>query len=203
MGLRKMGMSKRIAPLAVTLLAALPAVARAAEEHGGGGMPQLRFDDPAVIAQIVWLFIIFGLLYFIMSNIALPRVAEVLEERRLRIEADLGVAQDAKARADAALAEHQAATARARAEAQSAIASAVAAAQAEAGAKADALNAKLAAQVEAAERRIDAARASAMGALRQVSADTAESLITKLIGSADRAVVDAAVGRELSSRGRA
>lgn len=163
-------------------------------------MPQLDFGNPLIIAQVVWLLIIFGLLYYVLSAYALPRVESVLEERRTRIAGDLEAAQAAKAQADAAMAAHREATAKARAEAQAAIANAVQQAQAEAQSRADALNARLARQIEEAEGRIAAARDAAMGALRQVSAETAESLVAKLTGRADRAAVDAAVDRALSAR---
>lgn len=185
-------------------LATLPAAAGlAAEAGGGGGMPQLRFNDPMMVAQIVWLLIIFGLMYFIVSRYALPQVGAVLEERRRRIEADLEAAQAAKQRADAALAEHQAATARARAEAQAAISAAVQEAQAEATRRAEALNARLNAQIEEAERRIARARDQAMGALRQVATETTDALLNRLIGKVDRAAVERAVERELAARGHA
>ncbi len=190
------------------LLAAAPAaLAQVATEHPGstgGGMPQLNFGHPLVIAQVVWLLIIFGLLYLVMAQVALPGVASVLEERRRRIDSDLEAAQAAKGRADAALAEHRAATARARSEGQAAIAEAVQRAQAEAAARSEELNARLNAQIEAAERRIAAARDSAMGALRQVSAETAEALVSRLVGGgADRAAIERAVDGELAARGRA
>jgi F-type H+-transporting ATPase subunit b len=191
-------------------LAALAADPRLPPEAGGpmphgqaGGMPQLDFGNPLMIAQIVWLLLIFGLLYFVMANYALPRVGEILEERRRRIGADLDAARAAKAEADAAAAGHREATLRARAEAQAAIANAVQQAQEEAQARADALNARLAEQIGAAEARIAAARDAAMGALRQVAGDTAEALVRRLTGDADRAAVDAAVARELAARGRA
>ena len=190
--------------LAAMLAALLPAAAIAAEEGAsGGGMPQLRFGDPMLLAQVVWLVIIFGLLYYVMNTIALPRVAEVLEERRRRFDGDLEAAEAAKRRADTAMAEHAAATARARAEAQSAIAAAAAQAQAEAAQRAQALNERLDVQIEQAERRIAAARGSAMAALGQIAADTAEALVSRLTGAADRAAVDRAVGRELQARGHA
>ena len=76
-------------------------------------------------------------------------------------------------------------------------------ATAEAQTRAEALNARLSRQIEEAEARIAAARDAAMGALRQVSAETAESLVAKLAGRADRATVDAAVERVLVARGQA
>jgi len=195
------------AVLAVALAAAVPALAQVADEHPGatgGGMPQLNFGHPLVISQVVWLLIIFGLLYAVMSQVALPGVAAVLEERRRRIDGDLEAAQAAKGRADEAMAEHRAATAKARAEGQAAIAEAVARAQSEAAARSEEMNARLNAQIEQAEKRIAAARDSAMGALRQVSADTAEALVSRLVGGGtDRAAVERAVDGELAARGRA
>jgi F-type H+-transporting ATPase subunit b len=196
------------AALGSALLAAAPALAQVAAEHPGatgGGMPQLNFGHPLLIAQVVWLLVIFGLLYAVMAQVALPGVASVLAERRRRIDGDLQAAQAAKARADEALAQHRAATAKARSEGQAAIAEAVGRAQAEAAARSEELNARLNSQIEQAERRIAAARDSAMGALRQVSADTAEALVSRLIGggSPDRGAVERAVDGELAARGRA
>jgi len=125
-------MSKTIRIAAILTLAAQPiwaqmgAMAQVAAEHAppeqsSGGMPQLDFGNPWTIAQVVWMLIIFGALYFVMKQYALPQVEGVLAARRARIEADLESAQAAKQRADAALAEHQAETARARAESQAAI----------------------------------------------------------------------------------
>jgi F-type H+-transporting ATPase subunit b len=166
------------------------------------GMPQLAFGDPLMIAQIVWLLIIFGLLYFIVANYVVPQVGSILEDRRARIAADLEAARAAKSTADAAAAEHREQTARARSEAQAAIAAAVQKAQAEASQRAEALNARLNEQIAAAEARIAGARDAAMGALRQVSSETAEALVRRLTGAADRRAVEAAVGRELAARGR-
>ncbi len=165
-------------------------------------MPQLDFGNPLMIAQIVWLLIIFGLLYHVLTVYALPRVESVLEERRARIASDLEAAHAAKAEADAAMAAHRDATAKARAEAQAAIADSLQQAQAEVQVRTDALNARLARQIEEADARIAAARDSAMNALRQVAAETAEALVVRLAGSADRSRVDSAVGRALVARGQ-
>lgn len=200
-------MKKTIRIATLLSLATLPAMAQVASEHPGAtssaGMPQLDFGNPWTIAQVVWMLIIFGGLYYVMARYALPQVESVLEARRARIEGDLESAQAAKQRADAAMADHQAATAKARAEAQAAVGAATQKAQAEAAQRAEALNARLAAQIEAAETQIASARDNAMGALRQVATDTADALVTRLIGRSDSAAVAAAVERELAARGRA
>jgi F-type H+-transporting ATPase subunit b len=164
-------------------------------------MPQLQFGDPLVVAQAVWMLVIFGVLYYVLRTYVLPPVGEVLENRAARIAGDLDAAREAKLTADNALAELRAATAQARAEAQSAIAGAVAQANAEAQARADVLSARLAEQVAAAETRIAASRDAAMATLRGVATDTATALLTKLVGRADAAAVDGAVGRALAARG--
>jgi F-type H+-transporting ATPase subunit b len=197
----------------VTTLAALAAtlpIAALAAPTGSipvEGMPQLAFghpeQGPLLIGQIVWQLIIFGALVYIMAHIALPRVGAVIENRTARINADLEAAQAAKTEADAAMAAHRAATEQARASARASVATALQAAQADSDAKSAALNARLNAQIAEAEARIDASRTSAMGALRGVATDTTEALLTKLVGRADRAAIDAAVTRELAARGRA
>lgn len=192
----------------LTGLVLLPGLALATGEAPPvDGMPQLAFGHPEqgrfLVANIVWLLILFGVLYFVMAQYALPRVESVLAERRARIDGDLEQAQASKLRADAALVEHKEATARARAEAQAAIATATQQAQAEAAGKAEALNARLSAQIEAAEHRIVGSRDQAMAALRTVAADAAEAMVRRLTGGADRRVVERAVKAELATRGQA
>lgn len=199
---------RRVLLLAATA-AILPTIAIAASSSAVpvDGMPQLAFGHPEqgrlLIGQAVWLLFIFGALYFLMAQVALPRVGAVIEDRHARIAADLEAAQAAKADADAAMAAHRTATEAARGEARSAVAAAVQAAQADTDAKADALAERLNRQIAEAEARIDTARTAAMGALRGVAADTAEALVAKLVGRADRIAVDAAVGRALEASGRA
>ena len=163
-------------------------------------MPQLDFGNPLMAAQLVWLLIIFGLLYYVMAVYALPRVESVLEDRRRRIDGDLDAAQGMKTEAENAITTHRAATAKARAEAQSAIAAAMATAQQDAQARADALAARLARQIADADTRIGASRDSAMGALHQVASETAAALVERLAGRSDPAKIAGAVDRALAAR---
>jgi len=162
-------------------------------------MPQLQLNE-MMVGQIVWLFLIFGALYYVLSTYALPRVAVVLEDRAARIAGDLEAAYAAKAESDAALAALREATARARAEAQGAIATAAAAASAAAQQRAEALNATLNARIAESEAQIERARASAMGALREVASETTAGLLHKLTGRADDAAVARAVDQALAAR---
>jgi F-type H+-transporting ATPase subunit b len=182
--------------LLLAALLLLPTAAMAA------GMPQLDFANPLTVAQVVWGAIIFVVLYILASRFALPRVASVLEERASNIARDLENAQQAKLKSDAAAQEVAEATAKARAEAQAAINAALDEAKAAAAKQAVTLNERLEKQLQEAESRIAAARASAMGALRQVATETASTVIARLTGAApEPARLDGAIARALSARG--
>jgi F-type H+-transporting ATPase subunit b len=186
---------RRIAPL-VTALLLLPAAAMA------DGMPQLDFANPLTTAQVVWGTIIFVVLYILASRVALPKVASVLEERATHIARDLESAQQAKERADAGMSEAETATAKARAEAQAAINAALDEAKQAAASQAATLNERLEKQLRDAESQINAARAAAMQALRQVATDTAETVVARLTNvSVDRQRLDSAIRTALAARG--
>lgn len=164
-------------------------------------MPQLDFANPLTISQVVWMLLIFGVLYLLLSRWALPQVAEVLDARASSIAADLNTARAAKAEADSAATEISAASARASAEAQSRINAAVEQAKAEATEQARDANQRLDAQLAEAEQRIGAARAGAVGALRQVATETAGVVVSRLIGrQPDQAAVEAAVDHAIAAR---
>jgi F-type H+-transporting ATPase subunit b len=171
---------RRLILLAAFGSAAVAPVAMAAE----GGMPQFDFANPLTLSQVVWMGVIFVALYVLLGHWALPQVAEVLEARAAAIGRDLEAARVAKRESDAAVAALAQATQEARAAAQAEIARAHAAAKQQAVAEAAVLNARLDAELADAERQIEAARVAAMGALREVAADTAEVLVIRLIGRA-------------------
>jgi F-type H+-transporting ATPase subunit b len=186
---------RRITVVAIVLLT-LPAAAMAE------GMPQLDFKNPLTISQVVWMAIIFAVLYLLLARWALPQVADVLEARAQSIGSDLEAARQAKTESDAAVASLAAATQRAQAAAQAEIAGAVAAAKEITAAQSAQLHARLDAQLAEAERRIDVARAAAMGALRQVATETAAVMVARLTGQpASAGAVGAAVDDALTARG--
>jgi F-type H+-transporting ATPase subunit b len=186
------------AALALAAIAASPFTAHAAE-----GMPQLDFGNPLTISQVVWLAIVFVVLYVLLARWALPQVAHVLELRAATIGADLEAARAAKIEADWAVADFTTATREAQASAQASVAAATDAAKAEAAQQSAVLNERLDAQLAEAEQRIGAARASAVGALRQVATETASVVVARLTGhSPDAGIVDHEVGAVMAASGR-
>ncbi|WP_209000638.1 hypothetical protein [Labrenzia sp. DG1229] len=80
-------------------------------EHGVGFPP---FDATTFASQLLWLAITFGVFYWIMKNVAMPRIAGILEDRKDRIAGDLSEANRLKDETDAAIAAYEQALAEAR-----------------------------------------------------------------------------------------
>jgi F-type H+-transporting ATPase subunit b len=183
--------------LAGVMLASTVVRAAEAAEESAGGMPQLDFSTYA--GQIFWLFVSFVVLYLLMARVGLPRMASVLEERRLTIDTDLQGAEDAKREADKVMATYRDALGDADRKAKAAIAGSVERAQNDANARLAALAAELDKQVAQAQTGIETAKASAKTAVAAIATDVAQDLLSKLGGgvSIDRARLEAAVGRSL------
>jgi F-type H+-transporting ATPase subunit b len=196
-----MALRLRDLPLGIVLTSSYVTVlARSAHAEG---MPQLDFASPLMLAQVVWLAIIFFALYILLSRWGLPQVGAVLEKRAGVIAADLEAALRAKEKADAAVAELTRAGKESRATAQQEIAAAVAAAKGRAEAQAAEAKARLDGQIAEAEQRIAAARAAALGALEQVAAETTNVVVARLIGTpANSDLVPQAVAGVLARRAR-
>ena len=75
-------------------------------------MPQL--DISVFAPQIVWLTITFLAMYFLMAKVALPRIAQVLDERQTRIDDNLEKAAALKKEAEDAATAYESSLAQAR-----------------------------------------------------------------------------------------
>lgn len=161
------------------------------EAASGPGLPQLDFSTFA--NQIFWLAVALVATYFILSRIALPRIAAVLAERQGAITNDLAAAEDFKARALKAEAAYEKALADARAEAQTIIVQTKAEIKADldkALAKADSEIAERAAE---GEKKIAEIRAATLENVREVALNTAAEIVTAMGGKADGKTVASAV----------
>ena len=144
----------------------------------GAGLPQL--DISTWPSQLFWLVVLFSTGYIIMAKFVTPRIGTVLEERRAKLDDDLGKARVASENAARIRAEYEADLDAARNAAAEIAkqASAEATKQAEAG---DAKIAKkLAEKVAKAEDKLAAARNDALLNLNNVAAEAALSAVAKL-----------------------
>ncbi len=160
-------------------LTAVSAAAHAAGE-GGGGLPQL--DTSTFATQIFWLIVTFLLLYVVMSKIAVPRIADVLEERQERIADDIETADRLRGEAETVKTEYEAAVAEARAKAHDLVKKAMdEIAEAHSKAEADAAQ-KTAEKTKAAEANIASQKQEALASLKTVAAESAAEATRRLTG---------------------
>ncbi len=164
-------------------------------EASGTGMPQL--DITTFSNQIFWLVVTLVVLFYIMSRVALPRVAAVLADRRGTITSDIAAAEDYKLRAQEAEAAYNKALADARVEAQSIIDAAKAEMQEELDQQIAKANAEIAAKSSESERRIREIRDSAMEMVTQVSKDATGDIVEAFGVPAEASRIDEAVSARL------
>jgi len=159
-------------------------------------VPQL--DVATFLPQIFWLAVLFALLYGLVSRVALPRVSEVLQARRERVEADLGRARALSKEAEETLAAYEAAMAVSRAKAHALIVEATQAAAAAAASRNEAVTAELAAETAAAEARIAEAGRQTEAEMQAVARELVRAASGRLAGIAPG---DAAIERALAAAG--
>ncbi|KGM89382.1 F0F1-type ATP synthase, subunit b [Roseovarius mucosus DSM 17069] len=155
------------------------------------GLPQLDFSTFG--NQIFWLLVTLVVIYFVLSRIALPRIAAVLAERKGAITNDLAAAEDLKAKAVEAEQAYLKALADARAEAQTIVGQAKAEIKAELDAATAKADAEIAARAAEGEQKIADIRASAMDSVKEVAVAAAAEIVAVMGGKADAKTVGAAV----------
>ncbi|MDV7142503.1 F0F1 ATP synthase subunit B' [Tropicimonas sp. TH_r6] len=169
--------------------------ADAAHAAEGAGMPQLDFAT--FPNQIFWLIIAILAIYYILTKIALPRIAGVLAERKGTITNDIAAAEELKLKAVEAEKAYEKALAEARAEAQKIAGETRAAIKAEldvATAKADA---DIAAKAAESAAHIAEIRDSAIIAVDAVAKETASEIVSALGRPVDAGAVAAAVEAQI------
>ncbi len=164
--------------------------------HGAVGMPQL---DVSIYPNLIfWLVVSLVLLYFVLTRLALPRIARVLEERRDAITTDLEQAALLKQRAEEAEAAYNAALARAREEAQKIAAETKAEINRELGVLTAKAEAEIAARASESEARIREIRDGAAASVDEVARAAARDIVDLFLpGAGDEKAVADAVGARL------
>ncbi len=161
--------------------------------HESGVFPP--FDPASFPSQLLWLAVSFGAFYLLMSKIALPRIGGILENRKAIIDADLAAADASRQKTDAAIAAYEAALADAKAKAQGIANETREAIQADLAAKRSAVEADLSAKVTAAESRIAATKSEALTHVDEIAVETAQTVVTQLVGDVSADSVRAAVAK--------
>ena len=153
-----------------------------AEAHGGGHGTFPPFDPATFASQLLWLAIFFGLLYFLMQRVALPRIGGILAARDNLVAGDLAEAGRLKEETDAAIAAYEQALATARQNAHSIAQQAREEMKAAIDAERRRIEAELRVRLDAAERQIAEVKAGALAQVDAIARDTAETLVEVLLG---------------------
>jgi F-type H+-transporting ATPase subunit b len=154
----------------------------APQDHGHAKVfPPL--DPGTFAAQLVWLALAFGLLYLVLSRVALPRVGEVIEERRDRVQRDLDAAEKLKSETERALAGYEQALTEARAKGNALAKDMREALAGEVDAERGKVEAQIGDKLAEAQARIGETKAKALASVNDIAAEIAGAIVTKLIGS--------------------
>ena len=170
------------------------ATTTASTQQPGQKAPFPPFNAETYASQLFWLVLCFLFLLVMMWKVALPRIGRIIDARQNAVAGDLAEAERLKGQSDAALLAYEKALADARTRAQ-AIANETREKQAkEADAARKVLEDQLNAKLGDADKSIAATKTAAMANIRSIAADTAKSIVERLIGRApDDQAVEAAV----------
>jgi F-type H+-transporting ATPase subunit b len=157
--------------------------------HSETGHPQAApheafppFDAKNFPSQILWFVIAFGLLYYLMSKVALPRMAAIIQSRADRIDQDLKAAHKMREEAIAAAAAYEKTLAEAKARSQALAAETRAKVKLEQDAKRQALETELNGKLQTAEVSIAEMKAAAMANVGQIANETAAAIVQHITG---------------------
>ncbi len=160
-------------------LYALPSFAAEGSEDKAG-LPQL--DTSLFPEQLFWLAVSFGLLYFLMSVVALPGVKRTQVSRQKVMDTELAAASSANEAARAMLASYEKALSDARAKAHATV-SAIKLEAAKESAEHQAVQHKeLTKRLHEAEAKISASRDAALKDIQGAVSDLANGIVEKMTG---------------------
>jgi F-type H+-transporting ATPase subunit b len=148
--------------------------------HGGTSFPP--FDPVNFTPMLIWLSLSFGLLYLLMTKIALPRVESILHARAHKITKDIGEANAFRARSEEAAAAHDKTIAEAKAKALALAQETHARLTAESEANRLTLESELNARLAASETQILEMKAKAMGNVEAIASEAAAAIVRHITG---------------------
>jgi F-type H+-transporting ATPase subunit b len=169
----------------ISLLIGTAHAADAAKADSGSAFPP--FDPTWYASTIFWLLVTFSILYYVMSNIALPRVAGILETREAKIDGDLKAASAMQEKAKAAGEAYEKLLSDAKAGAQATAQKTRDEVNAAADARRKVVETETARKIAASEASIAAGRDKAMTNVSTIAADTAAEIVKRISGIAPKA----------------
>jgi F-type H+-transporting ATPase subunit b len=145
-------------------------------------MPQIAQILETYASQFFWMLLTFGLIYFGIAKMILPKVEATVDARDRKIADDLAAAQKARVEAESNQSGSQEALIAARADAQATAATAKAKSAKDAEARLAKANAEIGERLALAEADVAKASAAAMAKVDSVAAEAAVDMVSKLSG---------------------
>jgi F-type H+-transporting ATPase subunit b len=147
-------------------------------EHAAGVFPP--FDATTFASQLFWFALTFLALYIVLSRYVLPQVSNVLEKRAGTIKGDLDSAAHKSAEAEQARVNMERATAKARADGRAMVEAARAEVTAKLAAEQEAAEKRLGDRIASAEAKVDAARKQALADVPAIAETLARDIADKI-----------------------
>jgi F-type H+-transporting ATPase subunit b len=145
-------------------------------------MPQFEFAT-VFWPQLIWLTLIFAVLFFGVVMPTLPKIARVVDERERKVAGDLGLAETAKASADAMARDYASGIAEAQGRARLALSEAKAKAVISTEAALAEANGEIDLKLAAAEAALASAKSSALAEIETIAGEVSADIVEKLTGS--------------------
>ncbi|MEJ0094369.1 MAG: F0F1 ATP synthase subunit B' [Methylocella sp.] len=166
-------------------------------DHGPSAFPP--FEAANFAPLLIWLALSFGLLYLLMSKVALPRVENILKARAEKISKDLDEAHAFREQSEKTAAAHEKTIADARAKAQALAQDKQAKINADTDAKRRALESELNAKLMASEAQIADTKAKAMTNVAGIASDAAAAIVERITGQPANPKAIAAAAAEVKA----
>ena len=146
-----------------------------------GGMPQLNPEFWA--SQIFWLILIFSSLYIIMWKIFLPKISDIIENRKSRIIGDLNETQKLKENAEKKLREYNKIIEDTKKEAKKIIEDNKKKLENDIKNKKQKFNEEIEKELMSAEKEIKSLKKLSISSINKIAAEVSSEVIKQLVGT--------------------
>ena len=146
-----------------------------------GGMPQL--NPEFWISQIFWLTLTFGILYFVLSKLILPKISANLELRKSQIQENIEAAEKQRESSESKLKEYDDVIQKSKLEAKNIFKDAREKTVKDINGKKEILDKQIDEEISNAEKEIETLKKGAAEKINKIAIETSSDLVKKLIGA--------------------
>ena len=163
-----------------------------------GGMPQL--NPEFWISQIFWLTLTFGILYFVLSKLILPKISENLELRKSQIQENIEAADKQRKDSENKLKEFEEILSKSKIEAKNIFKDAREIALKDINSKKEILDKQIDEEIQKVEEEIEILKKSAPEKINKIAIETSSELVKTFLGAEVNKSNISAIVDDLSKR---